>query len=176
MHSTLFLSQKSLTSSNSSRFFPRAGAMLVPSYVATTQPRRGHPGSAPKPRASWRLGVHSVRPHALHGEQCFEAGGRDASLHMPPSSRYPQSRQLASRLGENFMNDPDSSRSRAVVPFADLAEFCGRSRPTSVRKWCESKGILYFLDADGKPCTTEAALNEALHRGRKARPNFLCTL
>ena len=60
-----------------------------------------------------------------------------------------------------------------AIPFTQLAEFVGRKRPTQVRKWCESKGILYFLDADGKPCTTEAALNEALQRGRSTRPNFM---
>jgi len=60
-----------------------------------------------------------------------------------------------------------------TVPFEQLAAFCHRKRPTQVQKWLESKGILYFLDADGRPCTTEIALNEALQRGRRTRPNFL---
>ena len=60
----------------------------------------------------------------------------------------------------------------SAVPFDRLAEFCNRKRPTQVKKWCESKGILYFLDADNRPCTTDAALNEALQRGRRTRPNF----
>jgi Domain of unknown function (DUF4224) len=62
-----------------------------------------------------------------------------------------------------------------TIPFEQLADFCHRKRPTQVRRWLESKGILYFLDADERPCTTEAALNEALQRGRTTRPNFLRT-
>lgn len=60
-----------------------------------------------------------------------------------------------------------------TVSFQQLSEFCNRKRPTQVKKWCESKGILYFLDADSRPCTTETALNEALQRGRRTKPNFL---
>ena len=59
-----------------------------------------------------------------------------------------------------------------TVPYQKLAEICNRKRPTHVKKWCEAKGILYSLDADGRPWTTETALHEALHRGRKTRPNY----
>lgn len=59
-----------------------------------------------------------------------------------------------------------------TVPFEKLAELCHRKRPTHVRKWCESLGIHYMLDADHRPWTTESKLNEAMERGRKTEPNF----
>ena len=61
---------------------------------------------------------------------------------------------------------------RTVVPFLDLCDLSARKRPGAVQKWLQANGILYFLDADGKPCTTEHALNEALYRGRRTRPNY----
>jgi hypothetical protein len=61
---------------------------------------------------------------------------------------------------------------RIVVPFSDLSELSARTRPSAVKKWLQGNGILFFLDADGRPCTTEHALNEALYRGRKTKPNW----
>ena len=61
---------------------------------------------------------------------------------------------------------------RVVIPFSDLAEFCNRKRPSAVRTWLQDRGILYFLDADGRPCTTEQVLNEALLKGRRTKPNW----
>lgn len=61
----------------------------------------------------------------------------------------------------------------STVPYEDLQKFVGRKRRAQVQKWLESKGVLYFHDADGNPCTTDAALNEAMQRGRRTRPNYL---
>ena len=68
------------------------------------------------------------------------------------------------------MTEPKEQR--AIVPFADLFELSARTRPSAVKKWVQSKGILYFLDADGRPCTTTRALNDALMKGRKTEPNW----
>ena len=64
----------------------------------------------------------------------------------------------------------DYNEPRIIVPFADLCELSARTQTTAVKKWLQAKGILYFLNADGRPCTTEHALNEALYRGRKTEP------
>ena len=59
-----------------------------------------------------------------------------------------------------------------VVDFDELCRLTGRTKPTYVSKWLQSKGILYWLNADNRPVTTERALNEALMRGRTTRPDF----
>ena len=57
-----------------------------------------------------------------------------------------------------------------VVDFADLQRLSSRHKPTAVKKWLQSKGILYWLNADNQPVTTERALNDALMKGRKTEP------
>lgn len=59
-----------------------------------------------------------------------------------------------------------------TVPFSKLADLANRKRPRAVEKWCQKRGILYFLDADNRPCTTDDALNAALMRGRKTEPDY----
>ena len=59
-----------------------------------------------------------------------------------------------------------------TVTFEELSEWCGRKKPTLVKKWLQDKGIFYTLNADNRPITTELALNDALMRGRKTVPNF----
>lgn len=59
-----------------------------------------------------------------------------------------------------------------IADFTDLQRLSGRERPAAVKKWLQSQGISYMLNADGQPVTTEKALNEALLRGRKTEPNW----
>lgn len=66
----------------------------------------------------------------------------------------------------------DSETSGMIADFADLQRLSGRERPAAVKKWLQSQGISYMLNADGHPVTTEKALNEALLRGRKTEPNW----
>ena len=61
---------------------------------------------------------------------------------------------------------------RMIADFIDLQRLSGRLRPGAVKKWLQRQGIVFMLDADGKPVTTEKALNEALLRGRKTEPNW----
>lgn len=63
-------------------------------------------------------------------------------------------------------------RNSAICDFEDLCRLVGRKRPTLVKKWLQNNGILYWLNADGKPVTTGKALNDALLRGRKTEPNW----
>ena len=60
----------------------------------------------------------------------------------------------------------------SAVSFKQLSEFLARKRPTHLKKPLESTGVLYFLEADGNPCTTEQALNDALFRGRRTQPSW----
>lgn len=60
----------------------------------------------------------------------------------------------------------------AGVPFAELATLANRKRPSAVERWCQARGILYFLDADNRPCTTRDNLNAAVSRGRKTEPDW----
>ena len=64
------------------------------------------------------------------------------------------------------------TRATVIADFDDLCRLSGRTQPTAVKKWLQSKGILYWLNADNKPVTTEKALNETLMKGRKTRPDF----
>lgn len=59
-----------------------------------------------------------------------------------------------------------------IADFSDLQRLSGRERPAAVKKWLQQRGISYILNADGKPVTTEKALNEALLRGRKTEPHW----
>ena len=52
----------------------------------------------------------------------------------------------------------------------DLCRLSGRTQPTAVKKWLQGKGILYWLNADNKPVTTEKVLNESLMGDRKTEP------
>lgn len=62
---------------------------------------------------------------------------------------------------------------REVVPFKDLSELSGRNRPAAVKRWLEKVGVQFYLDADGRPCTTAFALNEPLFRPKK-KPRAKC--
>lgn len=61
---------------------------------------------------------------------------------------------------------------RVVVDFDELRRLVGREKPTAVKKWLQSKGILYWLNAKNQPVTTSTALNDALMKGRKTEPNW----
>ena len=63
-------------------------------------------------------------------------------------------------------------RVKATVSFRDLQELVGRKRPTVVRRWLESQGILYWMNADKEPVTTTKALNDALMKGRRTEPRW----
>lgn len=60
----------------------------------------------------------------------------------------------------------------SALNFQDLCRLSGRERPSAVKKWLQGRGVSYMLDADGRPVTTERALNDALLRGRKTQPNW----
>ncbi|MEX2260095.1 MAG: DUF4224 domain-containing protein [Woeseia sp.] len=66
----------------------------------------------------------------------------------------------------------DRAEFKVIVDFPMLCRLSGRERPSAVCKWLQQQGIAYMLNADGKPVTTERALNEALLRGRKTEPNW----
>ncbi len=70
------------------------------------------------------------------------------------------------------MNDGEPTRPRVALSFADLAEFCGRQRPSAVKKWLQRERIPYLLDADGRPCTTVNAIDDVLFRRRRTEPNW----
>jgi hypothetical protein len=59
-----------------------------------------------------------------------------------------------------------------IATFPDLQRLSGRHKPSAVKKWLQGRGISYMLDADGRPVTTDKALNDALARGRKTEPNW----
>lgn len=59
-----------------------------------------------------------------------------------------------------------------IADFDQLKRLSGRARPTAVRKWLQKQGILYWVNANNEPVTTEKALNEALLRGRRTQPNW----
>lgn len=59
-----------------------------------------------------------------------------------------------------------------IADFTDLQRLSGRTRPSAVKRWLQARGILYWLNADSQPVTTEKALNDALARGRKTTPNW----
>lgn len=59
-----------------------------------------------------------------------------------------------------------------IADFQDLCRLSGRERPSAVKKWLQENGILYWMNADHKPVTTEKALNQALLKGRKTEPNW----
>ncbi len=59
-----------------------------------------------------------------------------------------------------------------AIPFKKLAECANRKSATAVKKWCQDRGILYMLDADGRPTTSEKAYDDAIARGRKTLPNW----
>lgn len=59
-----------------------------------------------------------------------------------------------------------------IADFPDLQRLSGRDRPTAVKKWLQKQGISFMLNADGRPVTTEKALNDVLLRGRKTEPNW----
>ena len=59
-----------------------------------------------------------------------------------------------------------------IADFKDLCRLANRKKPTAVKKWLQDKGILYWLNADNQPVTTEKALNHALMKGRKTEPNW----
>lgn len=59
-----------------------------------------------------------------------------------------------------------------IADFEDLCRLSGRQRPSAVKRWLQARGILYWLNADDRPVTTEKALNDALLKGRKTEPNF----
>ncbi len=63
-------------------------------------------------------------------------------------------------------------RNREIVPFSDLCELSGRERPSAVRKWLQKHQIPYYVDADGRPCTTATALYLPLDRSWITQPNF----
>lgn len=71
-------------------------------------------------------------------------------------------------------NDADHQAARldVIADFETLKRLVGRERPSAVRKWLEKQGIRYWLNADGRPVTTERALNDALFRRRRTEPNF----
>ena len=57
-----------------------------------------------------------------------------------------------------------------IADFEDLRRLSGRKKPSAVKKWLQAQGILYWLNADNQPVTTEKALNKSLTRGRKNEP------
>ncbi len=103
---------------------------------------------------------HALKEHLKRGRRTRPNFPWEADQTMPYHRRK-------GMLPYSEYNEP-----RIIVPFSDLSELSARKRPTAVQKWLQAKGILYFLDADGRPCTTEHALNEALYRGRRTKPNW----
>lgn len=61
-----------------------------------------------------------------------------------------------------------------IADFETLQRFSGRERPSAVKKWLQRQGIRYMLNADGRPVTTEKALNDVLLNGRTVdqEPNW----
>ncbi len=59
-----------------------------------------------------------------------------------------------------------------IADFPTLYRLSARTRPTAVKKCLQSHGILYWLNADHQPVTTEQALNDALMKGGKTEPNW----
>lgn len=60
-----------------------------------------------------------------------------------------------------------------VIGDADyLKELSGRKQKTAIIAWCKLKGIHYFLNADGWPVTTAAALDRALEISVESGPNW----
>lgn len=49
-----------------------------------------------------------------------------------------------------------------IADFNELCRLSARTKPSAVKRWLQSKGILYWINADNQPVTTEKALNEAL--------------
>lgn len=65
------------------------------------------------------------------------------------------------------------SRALAMIAnFEQLQEMSNRQRPSAVKRWLDSRGIPYELDADGRPVTTESILTKVILRGRKTEPDF----
>ena len=56
---------------------------------------------------------------------------------------------------------------RNVVPFADLCALCALDQPEDVIDWLRANDILFFIDSDGRPCSTAGALDEALRIGKR---------
>jgi hypothetical protein len=58
-----------------------------------------------------------------------------------------------------------------LVYFDELQKLSGRSRPTAVRRWLTKSRIHFKLNADGRPFTTLAILEEAvqIRRGSKSQ-------
>ena len=59
-----------------------------------------------------------------------------------------------------------------IADFEDLQRLSSRQTPSAVKKWLQAQGILYWLNADNQPVTTEKALNKNLPQGRKTEPNW----
>ncbi len=59
-----------------------------------------------------------------------------------------------------------------AIPFKKLAKLANRKQPGAVKRWCQDRGILYILDADGRPTTSDRAYDEAILKGRKTLPNW----
>jgi hypothetical protein len=73
---------------------------------------------------------------------------------------------------EGFATESRHRTVPVLIPFDELAKLANRTKPSAVKRWCEQHGILWMPDADGRPTTSEIAYNEALHRGRRSRPNY----
>lgn len=52
-----------------------------------------------------------------------------------------------------------------LVKFEELAEWSGLERPSAVRRWLQERGIPIITRRDGRPVTTEAAIDAAILRG-----------
>lgn len=59
-----------------------------------------------------------------------------------------------------------------LLAFEDLTRWCGRTRPSAVKKFLQDRGINYTLNADRQPITTRTQLNEAMKGRRTSGPNW----
>lgn len=54
----------------------------------------------------------------------------------------------------------------------DLSAFCGYQQPAAVRRWCKRNGVTFMRDKDGRPVTTQAALDRAMLPKTRTQPDF----
>lgn len=60
-----------------------------------------------------------------------------------------------------------------IVTFPALAAASGYKRPADVRRWCRRNGISTMDDKDGRPISTQAAVDRAMLRtSTRTSPDF----
>jgi hypothetical protein len=63
-----------------------------------------------------------------------------------------------------------------VKPMIGDAEYLkalsGYKQASAVKCWCRKNGIRFFVNAQGRPVTTEGALDRALSHGVEAKPDW----